>query len=262
MPSTMIAKSVPSGFAPLSLIQEGDSILAVDGFRIYSPAEFFYLVDRGSTPGRNDLPLIVSRAGEVHEIHVQDLFPSRETYLQLSGEGPWFDQLLDRFGVDYDENLVWSLRKLNRRACFALDDWLKDPVHTQSLEWLAEFVTLYTQLVNQNWDQAKPPVNEIPIPYFEHLTRLYLSIAQRNAVEEKEPDARAHDVSLDAFVFNYPFPRFVPAEFGQVKMTDGEFQRLLETIHRRPDYMMWDIPHSKDPDRRSPERISRIRIRR
>ena len=224
----------------------GDLILAVDGYRVFTRADIDYVrLVRGDV-GRPAMEMIVVRKKKVVSLRLMNLGVYRKVLAQVMDKQDTMLKMLRELKVDFPAELAPSLYALNLRAALALDIWLKeDPAHAAQLDWLAEFITLYGHLVNQDWELAAEPRADIPVRYFAKLTDFYLSIAKRNAKGSQFPDHAAHDTDFDFFVFHYPYPRFVAPPLGNVEWSDEIAWKRLVQYHDDP----WSLV---DPTPRSP----------
>ena len=230
-----VRKVDASGPADNAGLRPGDRIIAVDGLRIFGPYEYHYVRYQGCQVGRHTLRLTIVRDGKLQEIAFQDLELTRKIGFFDPREFLHFDDLLSSLNIAFDESVAWSLRRINLRACLALKNWLDTtPTESIDLQWLKEFVSLFSTISNQKWSEAKPVEQPIPIPYFQSLTDFYLSLAERNAEGEQVPDPSAHDVSFEFYVFNYPLPRFVSPELGNPKITDKGLVKWLQRCVNNP----------------------------
>jgi len=229
----------------------GDRIIAVEGLRIFSPYEYQYVRYHGCQVGKHTLRLTIVRDEKLQEINFQNLNLTRKIGFIASNEIPHFDAIITHLDIPFDESLAWNLRRINPRASLALNNWMATtPTESIDLQWLREFVALFSTISNQNWSDAKPVEETIPIPYFQTLTDFYLSFAERHAEGEQIPDPSAHDVSFEFYVFNYPLPRFVSPALGAPKFADRELVDWFQQCVNNPAlFGTANCPvHFVDPD--------------
>ncbi len=219
-----------------SLGIDGDRILAINGRRVYSRWEFDFYRNQHDRNNDFSMDLIVNRRGHLFPLTVRHLLPVRRLGFYEGEHRYYLDYFLRELGVEVPVEVAASMRRIPVRATYALSDWIaENPRNRQDLDWLREFVQLRLQLANQEWDQAKPPQHEIPVPYFRKLTDFYLSVANRHRDGELPPDPATHDVSFAYYVFHYPFPRFAPP-LGTLDFSDKHFLKWVKLRHADTTY--------------------------
>jgi len=229
--TSMYVRSLLSGPAGQCGLREDDQILALNGHRIYSRWEYDFFRNQRDRGSDFRLDLIINRRGHLLSLTAGPAMPVRKIGFDEGEQLTYFDYYLRNLGVEVPPEVAASLRRIPVRANYAIEDWLKkEPDGIHSLEWLQEFVELRLLLANQEWDQVESPQHEIPVPYFQKLTDFYLSVAERNRDGEQIPDPKAHNVSLDYYVFHYPFPRFAPP-LGELAFSDKFFLNLVKQRH-------------------------------
>ncbi|MBN2713591.1 MAG: hypothetical protein JXR97_14315 [Planctomycetes bacterium] len=227
----------PAGAAAKAGLLVGDIVLALDGYRVFDAAAFDMIrfIFRNEA---EDMTLVVRRGKDIYEVKLLGLDPVRDGKLKVRTRtmNTLFDKLKE-LGIAYDESVAGHLKKFPGQAVEKLDLWLKaDPANRNNTAWLKQFVDNYAHCVNLEWDKINIPEQNLPVPIFNRLTKLYLSLADLYRGNPKaEPMPKSHGVLIAFFMQYYPYPHRVTPEFGVVKATDEKFLGFLKSMRDGSD---------------------------
>ena len=221
-------------------LQQGDIILGVDGMRTYGWRDFQLASFRN--PLSTTMTLLINRQGDLSWIRLHDLPPGRQLGIQFDTDMEQ-DRFLDRtetLGVAVSEdNIRAALALLPARAAAELQLWSdrrKASAQDESA-WLKDFIALYSALQRRQYSDARAPVRQPPIPYFQRLEKFYLGLAALNQPREVPPDLNKSGEVPEFYVLALPTPYYNPP-LGDLKFSDRRFQILLARDYaneNRPD---------------------------
>jgi len=216
-------------------VERGDLLVAVDGYRVYDGREF-QLFRRQRGPEADALTLLVERNGDIRRIDVANTPALRRIGQDMRTNGPTLPALLQQMGVPCGDEERRILIRFPQRAVQEIMDWLAaDPGHVRQVDWLRDLTSLYIHLANQEWEQAATlDAKPSPLPYCRRLACFYQSLAERNRHGEQPPDPAAHGESLEFYVINYPYPKFIWPAKGVLTSTDTEFLLYLDRRYQEP----------------------------
>jgi len=207
----------------------GDLILTVDGFRFYGPGE--YDLVRYRYPDRTTFDFVVNRDGKILKLHLTDLKPIRRAGYNYVRQPRRLLRLLAEHGVPMRREILAGVDLFPPRAVGLFADWVRShPRNARSAAWLEDYLRLYIALAEQRYSDAKAPRQASPIPFFNRLSKFYLSIARRNQDAVKAPDWRPHGESLDFYVLYYPYPKCSWPKLGELSLSDKGFQKWLSVL--------------------------------
>jgi hypothetical protein len=181
--------------------------------------------------------LLINRRGTLETLRFEDLPPGKNIGVDFDEklEQSSFADVVEACGVALDSSSRAALKSVSRHAAAELEAWRRNAGPKPEVAWLQDFVKLFLAVQQRRYADAAPPTHQLPIPLFQRLAKFYVAISEKNKAKEVLPGNWAeYGESAEFFVLNRPMPTLVPPPLGDLKLSDANFQRLLEK--RRSDF--------------------------